>query len=520
MIQRCQAITWAALVAQIPFELKYTLLGLSNLQWTFIALVAVNVPSFYVHRQKLMRDRLVQAAALFVAIQWVSAYFAPEFTGNAVKGAIRFTAAATLLAMAKLLPDWRPIQRIWAVASFCAAVYALCAQAGLGLPWLFRNGEFFVAQIQRLSGSFEYPNIAAAYYAMSLPLVWWAPFRTVFRWIAAVVLSCALILTFSRSAAAAVTIVSIAMAVLAWRKGERWRMHAGLIGAGIGAFAILTIITPYLTEVFQRSAAGTPRAAEYSLDWNLLREAPDLPDMVRLTIRNTGTIPWFSNGFGHVAIGYRWRNMETAQVDNGRFVTALPHDVQPDEAIELPVSFQTPARPGKYRLLIELFAGKSDWFGNAGVRPAVIDADIQPGISRTTESVEAPYAPRVERKAGVRLESVSRTQLWTAAVRMFREHPFGVGPDNYRLLYGRFIGADSWNTNIYSNNLYLELLAGSGMLGLAAFSLIVACIPHREATPPLMAVAVFLIHGFLDVFLMTTPIYFSFWILAGLCRDE
>jgi hypothetical protein len=35
-----------------------------------------------------------------------------------------------------------------------------------------------------------------------------------------------------------------------------------------------------------------------------------------------------------------------------------------------------------------------------------------------------------------------------------------------------------------------------------------------------MAIAVFLVHGFLDVFLMTTPIYFSFWILAGVSRDE
>jgi hypothetical protein len=35
-----------------------------------------------------------------------------------------------------------------------------------------------------------------------------------------------------------------------------------------------------------------------------------------------------------------------------------------------------------------------------------------------------------------------------------------------------------------------------------------------------MAIAVFLVHGFLDVFLMATPIYFSFWILAGVSGDE
>jgi hypothetical protein len=50
--------------------------------------------------------------------------------------------------------------------------------------------------------------------------------------------------------------------------------------------------------------------------------------------------------------------------------------------------------------------------------------------------------------------------------------------------------------------------------------MIVLSIPYRSATPTVMAIAVFLIHGFLDVFLMTTPIYFSFWILAGVSRDE
>ena len=95
-----------------------------------------------------------------------------------------------------------------------------------------------------------------------------------------------------------------------------------------------------------------------------------------------------------------------------------------------------------------------------------------------------------------------------------------LGPDNYRLLYGRFLGADSWNTNIYSNNLYLELLAGSGILGLAAFSFVLRASRIVQRHRGFMGVAVFLVHGFLDVFLMTTPVYFSFWILAGLCRDE
>src|SRR5438132_5255389 len=67
-----------ALVAQIPFELRHTVFGLSNLQWTFIADVLLSVPDLLANWRKLLRDRLVQAASLFVAIEWIAALGAPE----------------------------------------------------------------------------------------------------------------------------------------------------------------------------------------------------------------------------------------------------------------------------------------------------------------------------------------------------------------------------------------------------------------------------------------------------------
>jgi len=98
---------------------------------------------------------------------------------------------------------------------------------------------------------------------------------------------------------------------------------------------------------------------------------------------------------------------------------------------------------------------------------------------------------------------------------MFVDHPFGVGPDNYRLLYGKYLGVTRWDTHIYSNNLYLEILTGSGILGLAAFGFVLA---RRRWNPdPIsLGAGVFLLHGLVDVFLMTTPIYFTFWMLIGL----
>src|SRR5206468_12714125 len=114
--------------------------------------------------------------------------------------------------------------------------------------------------------------------------------------------------------------------------------------------------------------------------------------------------------------------------------------------------------------------------------------------------------------------SVPRSSLWRAALKMFAAHPFGVGPDNYRLQYGKYLGASSWNTQIYANNLYLELLTGSGFLGLGAFALMILAMQWR-ADAACLAAAVFLVHGLVDVFLMTTPIYFAFWIVLGMQRE-
>src|SRR5262249_28683505 len=250
-----------------------------------------------------------------------------------------------------------------------------------------------------------------------------------------------------------------------------------------------------------------------------LREEPGVRDVVQLRVQNTGTLPWLAHGSGRVTLGYRWRNIQTAQVETGP-ITMLPHDVKPGQVVEVGVPFQTPAQPGKYFLFVELYVRKLGWFGNAGVRPVAIEAEIESGTARSVEKIDSVVGTPNNSDHRVRLDLVPRADLWNAAIKMFKAHPFGVGPDNYRLLYGRFLGVDSWNTKIHSNNLYVELLAGSGILGLSTFILLVLSIPHRVPTPSVMANCVFLIHGLFDVFLMTTPIYFAFWILAGTSRDE
>src|SRR5205085_746330 len=200
------SILLAALIIQIPFEFRHELLGLSNLQWTFIGLLLVSAPSLVQNWKIILRQRVVQAAMLFIIIQWLTAVLAPDFKTNAIKAAIRFTAGFVLFVISSLISreDRSVLKPAWVLGAAGAVLYALSSYAGFGFPSLFRTEEFYIGQIQRLSGSFEYPNTAAAYFAMSIPIVWWSQSRPWLRWGIAFLLWSAVVLTFSRGALIAV----------------------------------------------------------------------------------------------------------------------------------------------------------------------------------------------------------------------------------------------------------------------------------------------------------------------------
>lgn len=506
MRDRWSGIVLGALVAQIPFELRYTLFGLSNLQWTFVVLVVVSAPRLFQNRQRILSSRLVQAAALFVSIQWLAVATAPEFQTNALKGAVRFTAGFMLLAIALISNQHQSMTRVWVISSILAAIYALVAYAGFGFTWLFRTEEFYIGQIQRLSGSFEYPNTAAAYFAMSLPIVWWSSFRPSLKALFIFLLWCAIVLTFSKGALIAVPVGVLAGTVFSHSGPSVWKTVAAFLALGLAAYAVLLPLQP---------SVRNPIAAEYKPSWNGLQQQPGTDDQVPLQIRNTGVTKWRSQGWRRVAVAYRWWNAETETFLKVKpLITRLPRDVDVGETVEIPAAFHTPDEPGRYVLVLELFDGNLFWFSQTGVVPTLIQADIHPSVSRVVGQVDLSPLYRRAPAPGSLKASVSRSSLWTAAVRMFIAHPFGVGPDNFRLQYGKYLGASLWDTDVHSNSLYLELLTGSGILGLAAFGLMLAAKQWRFE-PSCLAVGVFLVHGLVDFFLMSTPIYFAFWILMG-----
>ena len=114
---------------------------------------------------------------------------------------------------------------------------------------------------------------------------------------------------------------------------------------------------------------------------------------------------------------------------------------------------------------------------------------------------------------------------------MFVAHPLlGVGPDNFRLLYGTYAGLSGTDSRIHTNNMYLEILVGGGLAGGAAFFWLLWRVAttlratarriddeHRWGFAAIAAAVVaILVHGLADSFLTFTPTYLMISVTLGL----
>ena len=114
---------------------------------------------------------------------------------------------------------------------------------------------------------------------------------------------------------------------------------------------------------------------------------------------------------------------------------------------------------------------------------------------------------------------------------MWLRYPLlGSGPDNFRHLYGQYLGQTAFDDRITANSWYVELLATTGIIGLIAWMLIPAAlmvITWRQwrFLPPgtrllfiglATALIAFFLHGAVDYFMEFTPIYGLFWLILGL----
>ena len=124
---------------------------------------------------------------------------------------------------------------------------------------------------------------------------------------------------------------------------------------------------------------------------------------------------------------------------------------------------RAPRQPGRYRLEWDIVQEGRLWFSTEPGATRLLSPVTVTGTAAGGPDDRPIPPPRPTLRPG-------RLVLWKAAARMVVAHPlFGVGPDNFRLSYGPYAGLKTADPRLHSNNMYLEMLAGSGLIGGVAF---------------------------------------------------
>jgi hypothetical protein len=91
---------------------------------------------------------------------------------------------------------------------------------------------------------------------------------------------------------------------------------------------------------------------------------------LQIRVNNTSNITWLARGRSadqfQVTLGNHWLDPQGKVIiaDDGR--TVLPQDLKPGGEIELPLTVNTPRKPGEYILEIDMLQEHVAWFGSKG----------------------------------------------------------------------------------------------------------------------------------------------------------
>ena len=474
---------------------------------------------------------------------FVSAMVAPELRANALRVTARLTAAALLFVLVVNVGGSQRIARqITAALLTAAAIVGVIAVLELAqVPWVlnflkgFRPGFHVVGGQLRATSTLFYPTITAMFLevAFALGLVWIASSRLAF--VALVATGAGVIATFTRAG-----LIAMAMSLVFYGGVLFLRPPSlprpGLQGRWSSEHTRLAILTVVLVALVLMSRSPQMLLArmstEGSQDWygatydvpQRLTLRPDSFSDIPVSLKNQGRLTWQSSGTPPFALSYHWLSMGAEEIvifDGLRTPFATP--VEPGDDVRMTARVRAPGYPGTYVLVWDVVQEHRTWLSLEGVFPG-----------RTIASVEGPAVGAPLQTRGRMPSSVMRmprSVLWATALRIWRNHPvFGIGPDNFRHTYGRYLGLTVWDPRVHANNTYIEVMVGMGVVGVAALGwLIVAAVRSTRqllstasdqalplvaaATAACLAIAA---HALVDSFLTFTSTYVAFAIAAGL----
>jgi hypothetical protein len=346
--------------------------------------------------------------------------------------------------------------------------------------------------------------------------------------IALSVMADAIILTFTRGGLATIVMSATLVGFVRYSRrgvdvGVRWLV------------ALSVLILVLFTTSRSGQAVWLRLTSEGQYTW--YRSAVQAPAALTLQAGSVGTIPvrltnlgrltWDSTAEPPFYLSYHWLQADGARVvtfDGARTAFAAP--VAPGAILSVDAVVRAPRQPGRYRLEWDVVQEGRLWFNT---EPGAADVTS----SQVTVDGVAPANDVLGKTSPVPSRAVrpGRLLLWRAAARMFAAHPIlGVGPDNFRLRYGQFAGLLAADERVHSNNMFIEMIVGGGLIGGLAFLWLtwrsagccvaaVARSTHPQLTCALGVAAAgtaVCVHGMLDSFLSFTPTYVLIALTLGL----
>jgi hypothetical protein len=532
-------------IATLPFQE----LTLTEAVWLGVAGVWVGHHSWTRHwpvwRTPITKPWLVWMAAMVV----VAAVTDLDRT-NAFKTTARlFVTGLTAWMVATSVSTPHRFVGLLAVAAATGTVVAVLAvlevwQVPLVVASLdrFRDGMTLVGGVVRASSTLQYPTIAAMYLELVLcgsvgVLLWIGETRGWGRaWVGILIvaaLAMGLALTLTRAA------VIAALAGVTAAGWSRYRRHGIDQGVAIAAACAICIgCSPIMAaplETVRARWTTDGRQGWYRAAFEVPASVTGQPGVMRsvpVTVTNLGKITWSSSDDSRFALSYHWiEAASTRVVDFDGARTRLPADVPPGMHMPVVMQVRFPWKPGYYRIAWDAVLEHQLWFGAEPGAETTFTVALVLGDS----VVGAPTDPTTASQSPTNLPSpvlvAGRPALWRVAMQMAADHPWlGVGPDNFRLRYGDYLGDPGGDSNVHSNNMYLEVLTGGGVLTAIAFgwflwrtivlvrgiSLCLGGAAGAAYTGILGAGVAYLVHGCLDSFLTFTPTAFASALVFGL----
>lgn len=432
---------------------------------------------------------------------------------------------------------------IFASATLAAVIGLIAPLLGQGDQLGLVGREFSVGGVRRLQGPFDYPNTAAmAWEASGLAGLGLLAIATG-RWqklivVAGLVLvTAAMLLTLSRGASLGALGGLGAIILLAIASGRR---RLSLVPLGAAAVVAAGTVVVQLSGLPLDRLLGTEGdRAFYGATYHApaqIQAAPGAETRVSVTLLNTGSATWNGSSTGEYRLAYRWLDPSTGHLlRDGDQRASFTGPVGPTHEVAVTAAIEARPEAGAYLIAWDLVHEGTAWFSEKGVRVAT--SQVVVGGQTSGEAPAIAPGALVELFPGL-APVPDRGELWKAAVAMIGERPLlGAGPGTFRLRYGNYLGWDRWDERVHANNIYLELGATTGLIGLAAFVGLVGFVLFRQLRPILTrpaggdqalddprwmfraalvgAVVAFLVHGLVDYFLGFNPTAGLFWALLG-----